>query len=149
MIDADSIVCVNFAYSEALPRNKKIVAFAPIQICRTPGKETNMERKRNIKKQLWLSEKENTALQQKAAKCNITEADFIRMMILNTEPKTLPSKEILLFRKELGYLCATMNQLLTEADSAEPIDSQAFKSSADRLTSFIDEFEKKFFNREE
>ena len=108
-----------------------------------------MERKRNIKKQLWLSEKENTALQQKATKCNITEADFIRMMILNTEPKALPSKEILLFRKELGYLCTTMNQLLTEADSAEPIDLQEFKSAADRLTSFIDEFEKKLFNREE
>ncbi|MCD7944679.1 MAG: hypothetical protein LUH43_07350 [Clostridia bacterium] len=108
-----------------------------------------MERKHNIKKQLWLSEKENTALQQKAAKCNITEADFLRIMILNTEPKVLPSKEILLFRKELGYLCATMNQLLLKADSAEPIDSQALKSAAVRLTSFIDEFEKKFFNREE
>ncbi|MCD7944327.1 MAG: hypothetical protein LUH43_05505 [Clostridia bacterium] len=107
-----------------------------------------MERKRNIKKQLWLSEKENTALQKKAAKCNITEADFIRMMILNTEPKALPSKEILLFRKELGYLCAVMNQLLMEADSTEPIDLQALKSASDRLTSFIDEFEKMFFNRE-
>lgn len=149
MIDADGIVCADFAYSEALPRNKKFMAFAPIQICRTPGKETNMERKHNIKKQLWLSEKENTALQQNAAKCNISEADFLRMMILNTEPKALPSKEILLFRKELGYISAAMNQLLTEADSAEPIDSQAFKSASDRLTSFIDEFEQKFFNREE
>lgn len=147
MIDADGIVCADFVYNEILPR-KKYMAFAPIQICRTSGNETNMERKRNIKKQLWLSEKENTALQKKAAKCNITEADFLRMMILNTEPKALPSKEILLFRKELGYLCATMNHLLTEADNTESIDSQEFKSSADRLTSFIDEFERNFFNRE-
>ena len=46
--------------------------------------------KREIKKNFWFSKKEDAMLKQKAAKCKLSEANLVRMLVTDFVPREAP-----------------------------------------------------------
>ena len=72
--------------------------------------------KREIKKNFWFSKKEDTMLKQKAAKCKVSEAKLVRMLVTDFVPREAPPWSFYRELKELNMVCVHLRQLVAAAN---------------------------------
>lgn len=78
--------------------------------------------KRKIKKQFWCNEKEDNALKDKASRCGITEAAFMRLVIMGIVPKEKPDKAFYDVMRNLSSMTNSLNQVAAKANSRDFVD---------------------------
>ncbi len=72
--------------------------------------------KRKIKKNFWLSAREDAALKRKAKKCGLTEAALVRMLITDFVPREAPPKLFYRELNELNRIGVHLRQLVAAAN---------------------------------
>lgn len=90
-------------------------------------------RKRDIRKQVWLNEKENLCLQKYASKAGLSQENYLRALIKGYVPKELPPVEYHDMIRELHATGNNLNQIATRANATGHIDRTAFQYEANRL----------------
>lgn len=114
---------------------------------KTKGEESNM-REKNIKKQIWIDEKEDELLKKKSKEAGLSESEFIRSVIKGYTIKSQPTEEIKLFQGELYGIANNINQIARIANSKFSVSHDAFENISKALTDFILRFEKKIYSRQ-
>ena len=95
-------------------------------------------RRRNIKKQIWLSEEENILLNNSSIEYGLTESDVIRMYIKKYIPKVKPSEEFYMALRDLRGIGTNLNQLAHIANTYHTLDYKLLKEELDKLNEFIE-----------
>ena len=72
--------------------------------------------KRDIKKNFWFSKKEDEMLKRKAAMCNVSEANLVRMLVTDFAPREAPPWRFYRELKELNMVCVHLRQLVATAN---------------------------------
>ena len=72
--------------------------------------------KREIKKNFWFSKKEDAMLKQKAAKCKVSEANLVRMLVTDFVPREAPPWSFYRELRELNMVCVHLRQLVATAN---------------------------------
>jgi len=90
-------------------------------------------RKRNIRKQVWLNEQENTRLQNSARKAGLSQENYLRTLINGYIPKALPPLEYHAMMRELHAIGNNLNQIAARANATGHIDWTVFQYEANRL----------------
>lgn len=94
-------------------------------------------RKRNIKKNVWLSREEAEQLRMKAIKVGVSEADVLRNLIMDYSPQEKPPTEFYDSIKELRAIGNNLNQIAKVAHSLKYIDDEYYKKQVEILQNFI------------
>lgn len=103
-------------------------------------------RKRNVRKQYFLSEQENDELRRKAFKAGMCESNLIRCLIMDYQPKEKPPKEFYEILKQLRILSNNMNQIAVRANTYDFIDEEFYFEQVRRLNDFIKDVKFNFLN---
>ena len=90
-------------------------------------------RKRNIRKQVWLNEKENSRLQANAVKAGFSQENYLRTLINGFIPKELPPPDYHAMVRELHAIGTNLNQIAARANATGHIDRTVFEYEANRL----------------
>ena len=90
-------------------------------------------RKRGIRKQVWLDEKENSCLQNSASKAGLSQENYLRALIKGYVPKELPPVDYHAMMRELRAIGNNLNQIATRANATGHIARTAFQYEANRL----------------
>lgn len=90
-------------------------------------------RKRSIRKQVWLNEKENSCLQNSASKAGLSQENYLRALITGFIPKELPPIEYHSMMLELHAIGNNLNQISAKANATGHIDRTVFQYEANRL----------------
>ncbi len=101
-------------------------------------------RKRQVKKQFYLSDTENAGLKRKAEDCGVSEATLIRFLIAGFVPKPKPDEE---FYKDMRVLYAVsnnLNQLTVKSHTYDYIDSEELQDILNNLGKFINDIQRKY-----
>lgn len=107
-------------------------------------------RKRNIKKQIWISEIEGMILKEKTKVAGLSEAEFIRSLIRGYNIKAQPTKEIKEFQRDLYGIANNINQIARIANSQyNSVSHDNYEDIRKMLSDFILKFEKKIYSRQE
>lgn len=99
---------------------------------------------RRIKKQFWLSEKENAEFMKKVELCGLPQSTVIRMLIKGYEPREKPDKEFYDSMRQLYGISNNLNQIAIKANSLGFVDTRLLKDKIDKLNKFQLEIEKKY-----
>ncbi len=94
-------------------------------------------RKRDIKKQVWINEKENKMLKSNAKKVGLNESEYIRSLIMGYKPKELPDKKFYQDMDQLRGISINLNQIAKKANSLGMIDAPLYKKNYEKLNEFI------------
>lgn len=105
-------------------------------------------RKRSIKKQIWLNDKENEILKRKAKIAGVSEADLIRCFICGYKIKAQPTEEIIEFKNQIFGIANNINQIAKIANSNRYISVNTTNEIQFMLDDFIMRFENKIYSRE-
>ena len=92
--------------------------------------------KHNIKKQFWLSERENRELERKASECCLSQADFIRLLILGYQPRARPPQKFYDAMKKLSSISNNINQLAVRRNAINSIDSELLNAQVKQWSEF-------------
>ena len=103
---------------------------------------------RRIKKQFWLSEKENAEFMKKVELCGLPQSTVIRMLIKGYEPREKPDKEFYDSMRQLYGISNNLNQVAVKANSLGFVDAPMLKEQINRLNQFQFEIEKKYLRPE-
>jgi hypothetical protein len=90
-------------------------------------------RKRNIRVQVWLNEKENTRFDDSAKKAGLSRESYLRMLINGFVPKELPPLDYRALIRELQAIGVNLNQIAAKANATGHIDNSIFQYEANRL----------------
>lgn len=90
-------------------------------------------RKRSIRAQVWLNEKENTLLQSNAQKAGLSRESYLRTLINGYIPKELPPPDYYRMIRELHAIGSNLNQIAAKANATGHIDRTVFEYEANRL----------------
>ena len=90
-------------------------------------------RKRGIRKQVWLNEKENSFLQNNASKAGLSQENYLRALIKGYVPKELPPADYYAMMRELHAIGNNLNQIAARANATGHIDRTVFQYEANRL----------------
>ena len=101
-------------------------------------------RKRNVKKQIWLSEEEKYLLNNSSIEYGLTESDVIRMYIKKYVPKAKPSEEFYIALRDLRGMGSNLNQLAHIANTYHTLDYKMLKDELDKLNEFIEFMKDKY-----
>lgn len=96
-------------------------------------KEIGMKR---IKKQIWLSEKENKELVRKAAIAGLSQSAVIRILITGYEPQEKPDERFYETMKQMYGIGHNINQIAAKASSLGFVDTPALKQELEKLAKF-------------
>lgn len=105
-------------------------------------------RKRNMKKQIWISEIEDMLLKEKSEKAGLNESEFIRSLIRGYNIKAQPTKEIKEFQRDLYGIANNINQIARVTNSTYSVSHDNYEDIKKMLSDFILKFEKKIYSRE-
>lgn len=94
-------------------------------------------RKRNVRKQYFLTEEENDKLRKKSIMAGMCESNLIRSLINDYNPKPKPPEEFYELLKLLRIISNNMNQIATKANTYDFIDEDFYKENVERLNKFI------------
>ena len=100
--------------------------------------------KRGIKKQFWCNSEEALELHKKAIKCNITEAEVIRRLIMNEKLNEKPDKRFYEEMKQLRIISNNLNQLVMKAHSTNYINTAKLEKEYIAWQKFIKEIKSQF-----
>lgn len=101
-------------------------------------------RSRNIKKQIWINKEEDAILKEKATRVGLCEADLIRNLILDFEPKEKPDNRFYEVMKEMRAIGNNLNQIAHKANALNFIDYNLYKVEAEKWNNFILRIKKEF-----
>ena len=104
-------------------------------------------RKRSIKKQVWLDEKEDNLLKEKAKIAGQTQSGYIRSLILGYKPKELPNSEVHEMLNQIRGIAINLNQIARKANALNYIDVPKYKKVCDKLTEIEKEIKAKILDR--
>jgi hypothetical protein len=90
-------------------------------------------RKRSIRIQVWLNEKENTYLDDNSKKAGLSCESYLRMLINGFVPKELPPLDYRALIRELQAIGVNLNQIAAKANATGHIDKSVFQYEANRL----------------
>ena len=90
-------------------------------------------RKRSIRKQVWLNEKENTRLRNSARKAGLSQETYLRALINGYVPKEIPPIDYHAMMRELHSIGNNLNQIAARANVTGHIDRTIFQYEANRL----------------
>lgn len=103
---------------------------------------------RRIKKQFWLSEKENAEFMKKVELCGLPQSTVIRMLIKGYEPREKPDKEFYDSMRRFYAMSNNLNQIAVKANSLGFVDTRLLKDQIDKLNKLQFEIEKKYLHPE-
>lgn len=104
-------------------------------------------RKRSIKKQLWLNDKEDKLLKEKSTKAGLSESEFIRSMIKGYHIKEQPNELVLKFLRQLYGIANNINQIARDTNSFGIIRPEDYEYIKEEISNFILNFEKETYAR--
>ena len=101
-------------------------------------------RKRNRKKQFWLSFEEERQLRLNAIKVGLSESEYVRSLIMGYHPKEKPSKDFFDLMMELRKIGININQIAKKVNSTVKIDIGYFQYEMDKLNSIVDRMKNEY-----
>lgn len=101
-------------------------------------------RSRNIKKQIWLNQKEASILKKNSNVVNISEAEYIRQLILGTKLKEKPDDRFYEVMKQMRAIGNNLNQIARVANSTGHISDNDYSAEAELWNKFMIEIKKRF-----
>ena len=101
-------------------------------------------RKRDVKKQIWLSKEESFLLNKSSIDYGLNESDVIRMYIRKYVPKVKPTEEFYHALRDLRGIANNINQLAHIANTYHTLDSRLLKEESDILNEFIELMKDKY-----
>lgn len=101
-------------------------------------------RSRNIKKNFYLNNKEDTILKNKCQKAKISQSEFLRKVILDYEIKEKPDKEFYDTIKTLRGISINLNQIAKKANSLKLVDEPFYNKTVAELNKFILQVKEKY-----
>ena len=96
---------------------------------------------KRIKKQFWLSEKENQELIRKAKLSGLSQTSVIRLLLMNYEPREKPDQRFYDTMQQLYAIGNNINQIVRKANSLGFVDVVALEEQLDKLSRFEAEIE--------
>jgi len=90
-------------------------------------------RKRSIRIQVWVNKEEDSKLQKHARESGLSREAYLRSLINDYVPKTLPPLDFYTLVRELNAIGNNLNQLATKAHATGHPDRHAFQREADDL----------------
>lgn len=104
-------------------------------------------RKRSIEKTVWLDEKENKLLKDKAKMTGQTESGYIRELILGYKPKELPNEEVHEMLNQIRGIAINLNQIARKANALNYIDVPKYQKVCERITNIEKDIKAKILDR--
>ena len=101
-------------------------------------------RSRNVKKQIWLNQKEAFILKKLSIESNLTEAEVVRQLILGSKLKEKPDDRFYQVMKDMRAIGNNLNQIARVANSTGKINHDLYKSEADKWNRFIIDVKKEY-----
>lgn len=102
-------------------------------------------RKRDIKKNFYLSYDENRKLQNNAKKTGLTESSYLRLLIEGYKPSELPGESMHDMLNQLRGIGTNLNQISRQANAIGYFDAKRYNDIAQRLDEFMQEFKYRYF----
>ena len=101
-------------------------------------------RKRQIKKQFWLSNIENKKLKKNSELTGLCESDYLRSLINDYYPKEKPPKEFYYILNELRRIGNNVNQIAKIANKTNYIDEKILYNVIGMLKNLINDLISKY-----
>lgn len=104
---------------------------------------------RKIKKQFWITEKENILLKENAKRCCLTEASYLRMLLNRNVPKEKPDID---FYEAMNQICKLMEYveaLIIQIRQTGICNEELMQEEIQRWHKFQLDIEKRFLTPEE
>ncbi len=99
-------------------------------------------RNRDIKKQIYLNDKENKLLKKKSEKAGLSESEFIRMYINGYEVKEKPDENFYNILRNLNGIATNINQIARGVNSYRYINENKYYEQYKKILDFIDDIQK-------
>lgn len=93
-------------------------------------------RSRNVHKNFYLSEEEAETLAHYAEECKLSEANYVRMLIMKQQPSVI-SSDMLEITKQLTGIARNINQLTKLSHEYENVPVDDFNRELDNLHEVI------------
>ena len=107
-------------------------------------KEGVYMRYRNTKKQFWFSEEECKILALNSDKAGLSEAEYIREILVGYKLKEKPDDRFYDNLKVIRSIANNMNQIAKKANSLGFVDELAYKRNVDMIKKFIKDFKNEY-----
>lgn len=101
-------------------------------------------RYRNTKKQFWFSEEECKILAINSDKAGLSEAEYIREILVGYKLKEKPDDRFYDNLKVIRSIANNMNQIAKKANSLGFVDELAYKRNVDMIKKFIKDFKNEY-----
>lgn len=101
-------------------------------------------RKRTIKKNFWLSYEEDRQLKYLSSSLNLTEADTIRKLLIETYVKASPPREFYDYLNKINMIGVNINQIAKIANSTNYIYSRELTKNVKELNNMIELIREKY-----
>lgn len=105
-------------------------------------------RTRDIKKQVWLNEKEQKTLKQNAKKAGLNESAYIRNLIMGYKPKEQPTEKMYEIIKQLKLVGINLNQIARKANALDIIDAPFYRKVYAKWNKLAEDIKKEFLDVE-
>lgn len=99
---------------------------------------------KRIKKQFWLSEKENANFMKKVELSGLSQSAVLRILIKGYEPREKPDDRFYDLMRQFYAMSNNLNQIAIKANSLGFVDTRLLKDKIDKLNKFQLEIEKKY-----
>lgn len=99
---------------------------------------------KRIKKQFWLSEKENADFMKKVELSGLSQSAVLRILIKGYEPREKPDDRFYDLMRQFYAISNNLNQIAIKANSLGFVDTRLLKDKIDKLNKFQLEIEKKY-----
>ena len=103
-------------------------------------------RKRNIRKQYYLTEEENNELRKKSIRAGMTESNIIRSLIMDYQPREKPPEKFYEYLTMLRIISNNMNQIAMKAHTYDFIDEDFYNEQVKMLNEFIKDIKFYYLN---
>lgn len=107
-------------------------------------KEREIKKRKGIKKQFWLSEKDAAVLKDYAERTGLTEVSLIRLLLRGYAPKERPDDRFYDVMNQLSSISKNINQLTRKANSLNFIDAPMLYREAEEWIKFRLEVQRHF-----
>lgn len=103
---------------------------------------------KKIKKQFWLSEKENADFMEKVKLSGLSQSTVLRILIKGYEPREKPDDRFYDLMRQFYAIGNNLNQIAAKANSLGFADAKCLKEQIIKLNRFQNEIEKKYLRPE-
>ena len=103
---------------------------------------------KRIKKQFWLSEKENADFMEKVKLSGLPQSTVLRILIKGYEPREKPDDRFYDLMRQFYAIGNNLNQISAKANSLGFVDAECLKEQIIKLNRFQNGIEKKYLRPE-